>query len=111
MEVHKLLPLLVDTPPDVPSFHVVALSLPGFGFSEAPKKKGFGSRQYAEVCLSRSSKYRRSNGTFRPQVANKLMLSLGYNEYGMSSRLKRGSHLGQLTLFFQLYKEATGVIW
>ncbi len=33
-----------------PSFHVVALSLPGFGFSEAPSKKGFRINQYAEVC-------------------------------------------------------------
>ena len=66
LEVRKLLPGLVSpTSPDQPSFHVVALSLPGFGFSEAPKKKGFASRQYAEV-------------------ANKLMLSLGYNEYGVS---------------------------
>ncbi|CDO70251.1 hypothetical protein BN946_scf184942.g51 [Trametes cinnabarina] len=46
-----------------PSFHVVALSLPGFGFSEAPKKSGFAGRQYAELF-------------------NKLMLSLGYQEYG-----------------------------
>ena len=66
LEVRKLLPGLVSpTLPDHPSFHVVALSLPGFGFSEAPNKKGFASRQYAEV-------------------ANKLMLSLGYSEYGMS---------------------------
>ena len=50
LEVRKLLPLL--TAPgsdDSPSFHVVALSLPNFGFSEAPKKKGFGAHQYAEV--------------------------------------------------------------
>ncbi|KAF8194144.1 Alpha/Beta hydrolase protein [Pholiota molesta] len=39
-----------------------ALSLPGYGFSEAPKTKGFGPHQYAEV-------------------GNKLMLALGYNEY------------------------------
>ncbi|TFY62429.1 hypothetical protein EVG20_g6712 [Dentipellis fragilis] len=44
------------------SFHVVALSLPGFGFSEGPKKKGFGLVQYAET-------------------AHKLMLALGYEEY------------------------------
>jgi len=48
--------------PDFPSFHVVALSLPGYGFSEAPRKQGFTVKQYAEV-------------------AHKLMLSLGYNEY------------------------------
>ncbi|KAK7689793.1 hypothetical protein QCA50_006432 [Cerrena zonata] len=62
MEVAKLLPLLTANSPDHPSFHVVAYSLPGFGFSETPKKKGFGITQYAEV-------------------GHKLMLALGYNEY------------------------------
>lgn len=62
IEIRKILPLLVEASPDYPSFHVVALSLPGFGFSAAPTKKGFGSPQYAEV-------------------GNKLMLALGYEEY------------------------------
>ncbi|KAL1950123.1 hypothetical protein VTO73DRAFT_5246 [Trametes versicolor] len=62
LEVRKLLPLLAAGPEGSPSFHVVAPSLPGFGFSEAPKKPGFGGRQYAELL-------------------NKLMLSLGYEEY------------------------------
>ncbi|KAF8880437.1 alpha beta-hydrolase [Infundibulicybe gibba] len=48
-EVRKLLPLLRQSSPEHPSFHVVALSLPGFGFSTAPTKKGFGLSQYAEV--------------------------------------------------------------
>ncbi|KAK7689789.1 hypothetical protein QCA50_006428 [Cerrena zonata] len=62
MEVSKLLPLLTEVRPNKPSFHVVTFSLPGFGFSEAPKQKGFAVPQYAEL-------------------ANKLMISLGYNEY------------------------------
>ncbi|OBZ71114.1 putative epoxide hydrolase [Grifola frondosa] len=62
LEVRKMLPLLTTVSPVHPSFHVVALSLPGYGFSEAPKKKGFAGDQYAEV-------------------ANKLMLALGYREY------------------------------
>ncbi|KAG9313130.1 Alpha/Beta hydrolase protein [Chiua virens] len=62
LEVRKILPLLVASSTDHPSFHVVALSLPGYGFSEAPRKQGFGIKQYAEV-------------------AHKLMLALGYNEY------------------------------
>ncbi|KAG5640550.1 hypothetical protein DXG03_008120 [Asterophora parasitica] len=64
IEVRKILPLLVEPPLDNshPSFHVVAFSLPGYGFSEAPKKKGFAMPQYAEV-------------------GNKLMLALGYEEY------------------------------
>ncbi|KAF8073536.1 Alpha/Beta hydrolase protein [Lyophyllum atratum] len=62
MEVRKILPLLIEASPDHPSFHVVAISLPGFGFSTAPTKKGFGLSQYAEL-------------------GNKLMLALGYDEY------------------------------
>ncbi|KAF8968915.1 Alpha/Beta hydrolase protein [Flammula alnicola] len=62
LEVRKILPLLVEASPEHPSFHVVALSLPGYGFSEAPKKKGFALAQFAEL-------------------GNKLMLALGYNEY------------------------------
>ncbi|KAI0330189.1 alpha/beta-hydrolase [Cubamyces sp. BRFM 1775] len=62
LEVRKMLPLLTAKSPEHPSFHVVALSLPGFGFSEAPRKPGFAGRQYAEVF-------------------NKLMLALGYEEY------------------------------
>ncbi|TBU49882.1 epoxide hydrolase [Dichomitus squalens] len=81
LEVRKLLPGLV-----YPSFHVVALSLPGFGFSEAPKKKGFASRQYAEV-------------------ANKLMLSLGYNEY-----VAQGGDWGhEITGFLSTYYGPTHV--
>ncbi|KAL0575910.1 hypothetical protein V5O48_006056 [Marasmius crinis-equi] len=59
LEVRKILPLLVS---GSPSFHVVAVGQPGYGFSEAPKKKGFTVPQYAEL-------------------GHKLMLSLGYNEY------------------------------
>ncbi|EGO03311.1 hypothetical protein SERLA73DRAFT_174750 [Serpula lacrymans var. lacrymans S7.3] len=62
LEIRKILPLLTKASPDHPSFHVVALSLPGYGFSEAPRKQGFSGRQYAEV-------------------GNNLMLALGYNEY------------------------------
>ncbi|THH14010.1 hypothetical protein EW146_g6277 [Bondarzewia mesenterica] len=62
IEVRKVLPLLTASSADHPSFHVVALSLPGFGFSEAPRKKGFTGPQYAEL-------------------GNKLMIALGYNEY------------------------------
>ncbi len=49
LEAKKIIPLLVASTPEHPSFHVVAPSLPGFGFSEAPKKKGFATAQYAEV--------------------------------------------------------------
>ncbi|THY55941.1 alpha/beta-hydrolase [Aureobasidium pullulans] len=61
-EVSKVLPLLADTGEGAPAFHVVAPSLPNFGFSEGVKKRGFGLPQYAEVC-------------------HKLMLKLGYKQY------------------------------
>lgn len=48
--------------PKAPAFHVVAPSLPNFGFSDAPKKRGFAVAQYAEL-------------------AQKLMMKLGYTEY------------------------------
>jgi pimeloyl-ACP methyl ester carboxylesterase len=46
-----MLPLLDDPSGKHPSFHVVAPSLPGFGFSDAPEKTGFGLVQFAEVRL------------------------------------------------------------
>ncbi|EIM85901.1 alpha/beta-hydrolase [Stereum hirsutum FP-91666 SS1] len=62
IESLKLIPLLTASHPDHPSFHLVAISLPGYGFSEAPHRKGFTGECYAEI-------------------GNKLMLSLGYEEY------------------------------
>ncbi|KAF8574209.1 alpha/beta-hydrolase [Ramaria rubella] len=62
LEVSKVLPLLSTPAKGQPSFHVVAISLPAYGFSQGTKKKGFGLAQYAEI-------------------GNKLMLSLGYNKY------------------------------
>jgi hypothetical protein len=64
LEVEKLIPLLAqgDEANDLPAFHIVAPSLPNFGFSEGTKKKGFGMKQYAETC-------------------HRLMLKLGYSEY------------------------------
>jgi pimeloyl-ACP methyl ester carboxylesterase len=62
IEVTKLLPLLKGGD-GRPAFHVVAPSLPNFGFSSGVRKKGFALPQYAETC-------------------HKLMLSLGYDKYG-----------------------------
>lgn len=63
LEVGKLLPLLAASEKNGgPAFHVIAPSLPNFGFSGAVTKKGFGMKQYAETC-------------------HKLMLKLGYEEY------------------------------
>ncbi|TGO51301.1 hypothetical protein BOTNAR_0361g00010 [Botryotinia narcissicola] len=60
LEAVQLLPLLQQ--PGGPAFHIVAPSLPNYGFSEGVKKRGFAVAQYAETC-------------------HKLMLQLGYDEY------------------------------
>ncbi|KAE9387772.1 alpha/beta-hydrolase [Gymnopus androsaceus JB14] len=63
LEVSKIIHLLTKgEDSQLPIFNVVAISLPGYGFSQGPKKKGFSIAQYAEV-------------------SHKLMLSLGYTEY------------------------------
>jgi pimeloyl-ACP methyl ester carboxylesterase len=62
IEVTKLLPLLKGGDGQ-PAFHVVAPSLPNFGFSSGVNRRGFGLAQYAEVL-------------------HKLMIKLGYEEYG-----------------------------
>jgi pimeloyl-ACP methyl ester carboxylesterase len=63
IEVSKLLPLLNGDNGN-PAFHVVAPSLPNFGFSSGVTRRGFGLAQYAEVL-------------------HKLMIKLGYDQYGM----------------------------
>ncbi|RDW59626.1 hypothetical protein BP6252_12713 [Coleophoma cylindrospora] len=60
IECQHILPLLAQ--PGGPAFHIVAPSLPNFGFSERVKQRGFAAAQYAETC-------------------HKLMLQLGYNQY------------------------------
>lgn len=62
IEVTKLLPRLTKSSADAPAFHVVAPSLPNYGFSDAVRQKGFSQAQYAETC-------------------HKLMLALGYDKY------------------------------
>ena len=57
LEVSKLVPLLAEGDgKKTPAFHVVALSLPNYGFSEGPKKLGFQLKQYAETCVKLMSK-------------------------------------------------------
>ena len=53
IEVRKILPLLTTAEPENPSFHVVALGLPNFGFSQGVSSQGFGIPQYAEVLYIR----------------------------------------------------------
>lgn len=85
-----MLPILTAASSDHPSFNVVALSLPGYGFSEAPKKKGFAGPQFAEVCTldtGNDTGNDTETHTLFSQVGNKLMLALGYKEYGQSAYL------------------------
>jgi len=58
----KLLPLLRGDIPNTPAFHVVAPSLPNFGWSSGVKERGFSLEQYAQTC-------------------HMLMLQLGYDQY------------------------------
>jgi pimeloyl-ACP methyl ester carboxylesterase len=69
MEVEKILPLLTEGK-DGPAFNVVAPSLPNFGFSSGVTKGGFHLEKYAEV-------------------NHKLMLSLGFDKYGMYYAIRR----------------------
>lgn len=62
LEVLKILPLLTENE-EGQSFHVVAPSLPNFGFSQGIDKPGFGLHKYAEAI-------------------HKVMLNLGYDKYG-----------------------------
>ncbi|KAJ4296782.1 hypothetical protein N0V90_006830 [Kalmusia sp. IMI 367209] len=61
IEVKKLLPLLKGGD-DKPAFHIIAPSLPNFGFSQRITKPGFALTQYAQTC-------------------HRLMLDLGYSKY------------------------------
>jgi len=49
LEVNNFLPALQQSANGV-SFHVVAPSLPNFGWSEGPSRTGFALREYAETC-------------------------------------------------------------
>jgi hypothetical protein len=53
LEARKLAPLLTVGTSDIPAFHLVAPSLPGYGFSQGPSTKGFDLNQYVEVIIER----------------------------------------------------------
>src|SRR5689334_1986216 len=56
VQFEKIIPLLTDPAahgaPNAPSFDVVVPSLPGYGFSDIPKTRGFAIRAIAE-CFTR----------------------------------------------------------
>ncbi|KAI9791994.1 MAG: hypothetical protein M1816_003263 [Peltula sp. TS41687] len=77
LEVGKIIEPLVNPPnSSVTAFHVVAPSLPGFGFSPAPEQPSLGLRQTGQGC-------------------NDLMMQLGYTKYVI-----QGGDLGAFTLRF-----------
>jgi pimeloyl-ACP methyl ester carboxylesterase len=75
MQMLEIIPLLTDPTAHglagAPSFHVVAASLPGFGFSDIPQRPGVGFATSAEL------------------MAKLMRNALGYERYGV-----RGSDLG-----------------
>jgi len=75
LQMLDMIPLLVDPAshglPSTPSFHFVAASLPGFGFSDIPTRPGVGFATSAEL------------------MAELMHDVLGYSQYGV-----RGSDLG-----------------
>ncbi|PRP87476.1 hypothetical protein PROFUN_00687 [Planoprotostelium fungivorum] len=72
LEVQKILPLLQSGHGQ--KFHIIAPSLPGYGFSDAPTAVGFGLDQAGLIC-------------------HKLMLRLGYKKY-----VGQGGDIGAMVL-------------
>jgi epoxide hydrolase len=63
LEVTKIIGPLTEPAPGETAFHVVALSLPGYGFSDKPKQSGIRNRRIAGIIAQ-------------------LMARLGYQRYG-----------------------------
>ena len=79
LEATKIIDALSIQTPDQVSFHVVAPSLPNFGFSEGTKKRGFSVEQHAETL-------------------HKLMLRLGYDQYvTQGGKFNDMAHMGLTT--------------
>ncbi|KAJ4174243.1 hypothetical protein NW754_004658 [Fusarium falciforme] len=78
LEVSHIIGNLTNPPnASLPAFHVVAPSIPGFGFSPAPRQPGFGPVEAAHSF-------------------NALMLQLGYSKYVI-----QGGDFGGVTLRYQ----------
>ncbi|PIL35240.1 hypothetical protein GSI_03030 [Ganoderma sinense ZZ0214-1] len=71
LESRKLLPILTANLVDKPSFHVVVLSLPGYGFSEAPKRRGFAGAQQAQKALAQTKRHFHEGSGYMIQQATK----------------------------------------
>ena len=69
IEVSKILPLLTNPPEGKQAFHVVAPSLPNYGFSDRISAPKFSIAQYVES-------------------VHQVMLAAGYEQYGKYNRVK-----------------------
>lgn len=83
LEVTKIIEELPRGSGRQPAFHVVAFSLPNYGFSEGSRKKGFAIEQYAET-------------------GHKLMLKLGYQEYVTQGGMSDATFLNLFCLVFSI---------
>jgi Epoxide hydrolase N terminus len=84
LEVAHMLPLLVDGGADSPSFHVVAPSLIDFGFSSASNKVSL--LMIIPIQVRHSNRLKKGfNIEQHAEAYHKLMLALGYTEYGTPS--------------------------
>ncbi|RFU74755.1 alpha beta-hydrolase [Trichoderma arundinaceum] len=85
MEVDRVIDGYTNPPENETAFHVVAPSLPGFGFSPAPEYPGLGLRESG-------------------QAFHKLMKQLGYDKY-----IIHGGDLGSHTLRYMALDHPTSV--
>jgi len=90
VEFTKIIPLLTDPAAQggnaADAFHVVAISLPGFGFSGKPTERGYGPERIAGVVA-------------------KLMARLGYTRYGL-----QGGDWGASVSRFAAINDASHVV-
>ncbi|KAK9856796.1 hypothetical protein WJX84_005225 [Apatococcus fuscideae] len=82
IEFQKIIPKLAANRPGQPNYHIVAPSLPGYGFSSSPVDPGFGLEQMADTL-------------------NELMVQLGYSKY-----VAQGGDWGAFISFFLGSKHA-----
>jgi pimeloyl-ACP methyl ester carboxylesterase len=84
VQFEKIIPLLTDPAghgaPNAPSFDVVVASLPGFGFSDIPKERGFAIRAIAE------------------RMTKLMTETLGYQRFALRGSDIGGSVIQQLAL-------------
>ncbi|MEP7242806.1 MAG: epoxide hydrolase family protein [Gammaproteobacteria bacterium] len=84
VQFQKIIPLLTDPAahgaPDAPSFDVVVASLPGFGFSDIPRERGFAIQAMAE------------------RMTKLMTETLGYQRFALRGSDIGGSIIQQLSL-------------